>query len=204
MCVLWSRHHTHGPAFLYLSGALAGTCLLSGTGGPCVKTHCRAGACPQLNFTQPWNMCQRRWTWTRKRGSREASPRARGGVAEQVSSPRGGKGAPPQGGGRPRQFQPNRGPRQAAPSQGSRSKEESRGRSGTSSDVLLHKVAKALIVQSDYLSRLQSDHTVIFTLRNGDGPQLMVPLLHEVAANWRDQRSRAKSPSPSSKLCSST
>ena len=75
----------------------------------------------------------------------------------------GGKGAPQQGGGKPRQFQPNRGPRQAAPSQGSRSKEENRGRSGTSSDVLLHKVAKALIVQSDYLSRLQSDHKVIFT-----------------------------------------
>ncbi|CAE7674286.1 MCAT [Symbiodinium sp. KB8] len=77
-------------------------------------------------------------------------------------------------------------------SKGSRSKEEQRGRSGTSSDVLLHKVAKALIVQSDYLSRLQSDHTVIFTFRNGDGPQLMVPLLHEVAANWRDQRSKGK------------
>ncbi|CAE7941314.1 Pol, partial [Symbiodinium necroappetens] len=104
----------------------------------------------------------------------------------------GGKGAPPQGGGRPRQFQPNRGPRQTAPSQGSRSKEENRARSGTSSDVLLHKVAKALIVQSDYLSRLQSDHTVIFTFRNGDGPQLMVPLLHEVAENWRDQRSKGK------------
>ena len=53
-------------------------------------------------------------------------------------------------------------------------------------------MAKALIVQSDYLSRLQSDHTVIFTFRNGDGPQLMVPLLHEVAANWRDQRSKGK------------
>ncbi|CAE7574921.1 unnamed protein product, partial [Symbiodinium microadriaticum] len=66
------------------------------------------------------------------------------------------------------------------------------GKSGTSSDQLLHKVAKALIVQSDYLSRLQSDHTVIFTFRNGDGPQLMVPLLHEVTANWRDQRSKGK------------
>ena len=53
-------------------------------------------------------------------------------------------------------------------------------------------MAKALIVQSDYLSRLQSDHTVIFTFRNGDGPQLMVPLLHEVTANWRDQRSKGK------------
>ncbi|CAE7838144.1 unnamed protein product, partial [Symbiodinium necroappetens] len=104
----------------------------------------------------------------------------------------GGKGVPPNGGGRPRQFQPNCGPRQAAPSQGSRSKEENRGRSGTSSDALLHKIAKALIVQSDYMSRLQSDHTVIFTFRKGDGPQLMVPLLHEVAANWRDQRSKGK------------
>ena len=104
----------------------------------------------------------------------------------------GGKGAPQNGGGRPRQFPLNRGPRQSAPSQGSRSKEDHRGRSGTSSDELLHKVAKALIVQSDYLSRLQSDHTVIFTFRNGDGPQLMVPLLHEVTANWRDQRSKGK------------
>ena len=120
-----------------------------------------------------------------------------GQLALGVESPNkyphpGGKGAPPQGGGRPRQFQPNRGPRQTAPSQESRSKEENRARSGTSSDVLLHKVAKALIVQSDYLSRLQSDHTVIFTFRNGDGPQLMVPLLHEVAENWRDQRSKGK------------
>ncbi|CAE7479265.1 Pol, partial [Symbiodinium necroappetens] len=104
----------------------------------------------------------------------------------------GGKGAPPQGGSRPRPPPPHRGSRQAAPSQGSRTKEEHRGKSGTSSDQLLHKVAKALIVQSDYLSRLQSDHTVIFTFRNGDGPQLMVPLLHEVAANWRDQRSKGK------------
>ncbi|CAE7882273.1 unnamed protein product, partial [Symbiodinium sp. KB8] len=71
-------------------------------------------------------------------------------------------------------------------------KEDNRGRSGTTSEALLHKVAKALIVQSDYLSRLQCDHTVIFTFRTGDGPQLMVPLLHEVAANWRDQRSKGK------------
>eukprot|EP00439_Symbiodinium_sp_Y106_P063254 s3018_g9.t1 len=47
---------------------------------------------------------------------------------------------------------------------------------------------QALIVQSDYLARLQCDHTVIFTFRNGNGPQLMVPLLHEVADNWRAQR----------------
>ena len=104
----------------------------------------------------------------------------------------GGKGAPPQGGSRQRPLPPQRGSRQAAPSQGSRTKEEHRGKSGTSSDQLLHKVAKALIVQSDYLSRLQSDHTVIFTFRNGDGPLLMVPLLHEVTANWRDQRSKGK------------
>ena len=103
-----------------------------------------------------------------------------------------GKGVPPQGGGRQRPPPPQRGSRQAAPSQGSRAKEEHRGKSGTSSDQLLHKVAKALIVQSDYLSRLQSDHTVIFTFRNGDGSQLMVPLLHEVTANWRDQRSKGK------------
>ncbi|CAE7647749.1 unnamed protein product [Symbiodinium sp. CCMP2592] len=38
-----------------------------------------------------------------------------------------------------------------------------------------------------YLSRLQSDHTVIFTFRTGNGPQLMVPLLQEVAATWREQ-----------------
>ena len=115
------------------------------------------------------------------------------GVESQNKYPHpGGKGAPPSSGGRPRQFPPNRGPRQAAPSQGSRGKEDNRGRLGTSSDALLHKVAKALIVQSDYLSRLQIDHTVIFTFRTGDGPQLMVPLLHEVAANWRDQRSKGK------------
>ncbi|OLP80708.1 hypothetical protein AK812_SmicGene38836 [Symbiodinium microadriaticum] len=89
-------------------------------------------------------------------------------------------------------FRPADLPMQAAPSQESRGKEEHRGRSGTSSDELLHKLAKALIVQSDYLSRLQNDHTVIFTFRNGDGPQLMVPLLHEVAANWRDQHSKGK------------
>ncbi|OLP94527.1 hypothetical protein AK812_SmicGene23416 [Symbiodinium microadriaticum] len=103
-----------------------------------------------------------------------------------------GKGVPLQGGSRQRPLPPQRGSRQTAPSQGSRTKEEHRGKSGTSSDQLLYKVAKALIVQSDYLSRLQSDHTVIFTFRNGDGPQLMVPLLHEVTANWRDQRSKGK------------
>ena len=80
-----------------------------------------------------------------------------------------GKGVPLQGGSRQRPLPPQRGSRQTAPSQGSRTKEEHRGKSGTSSDQLLHKVAKALIVQSDYLSRLQSDHTVIFTFRNGDG-----------------------------------
>ena len=104
----------------------------------------------------------------------------------------GGKGVPQQGGNRQRPLPPQRGSRQTAPSQGSRTKEEHRGKSGTSSDQLLYKVAKALIVQSDYLSRLQSDRTVIFTFRNGDGPQLMVPLLHEVTANWRDQRSKGK------------
>ena len=64
------------------------------------------------------------------------------------------------------------------------------GPSATSSadHALLHKVAKALIVQSDYLARLQCDHTVIFTFRKGTGPQLMVPLLHEVADNWRAQK----------------
>ncbi|OLP75428.1 LINE-1 retrotransposable element ORF2 protein [Symbiodinium microadriaticum] len=103
-----------------------------------------------------------------------------------------GKGVPPQRSGRQRPLPPQRSSRQAAPSQGSRTQDEHRGKSGTSSDQLLHKVAKALIVQSDYLSRLQSDHTVIFTFRNGDGPQLMVPLLHEVTANWRDQRSKGK------------
>ncbi|CAE7790768.1 unnamed protein product [Symbiodinium sp. CCMP2592] len=41
------------------------------------------------------------------------------------------------------------------------------------------RLLKALIVQADYLSRLQSDHTVIFTFRTGSGPQLMVPLLQE-------------------------
>ena len=78
--------------------------------------------------------------------------------------------------------------------QGSRSKEDNRGRSGTSLDdrALLHRVAKAVVVQSDYLARLQSDHTVIFTFRNGNGPQMMVPLLHKVAANWREQRSRGQ------------
>ena len=103
-----------------------------------------------------------------------------------------GKGVPQQRSGRQRPLPPQRSSRQAAPSQGSGTQNEHRGQSGTSSDELLHKVAKALIVQSDYLSRLQSDHTVIFTFRNGDGPQLMVPLLHEVTANWRDQRSKGK------------
>ena len=103
-----------------------------------------------------------------------------------------GKGNPPQRSSRQRPLPPQRNSRPTAPSQGSRAQEEHRGKSGTSSDQLLHKVAKALIVQSDYLSRLQSDHTVLFTFRNGDGPQLMVPLLHEVTANWRDQRSKGK------------
>ena len=103
-----------------------------------------------------------------------------------------GKGNPPQRSSRQRPLPPQRNSRQTAPFQGSRTQEEHRGKSGTSSDQLLHKVAKALIVQSDYLSRLQSDHTVLFTFRNGDGPQLMVPLLHEVTANWRDQRSKGK------------
>ncbi|CAE7635287.1 yfiL [Symbiodinium sp. CCMP2592] len=58
--------------------------------------------------------------------------------------------------------------------------------------ALLHRVAKALIVQADYLSRLQSDHTVIFTFRTGNGPQLMVPLLQEVATTWREQRQQNK------------
>ena len=103
-----------------------------------------------------------------------------------------GKGHPPQRSSRQRPLPPQRNSRQAAPFQGSRTQEDNRGKSGTSSDQLLHKVAKALIVQSDYLSRLQSDHTVLFTFRNGDGPQLRVPLLHEVTANWRDQRSKGK------------
>ncbi|OLP88445.1 LINE-1 retrotransposable element ORF2 protein [Symbiodinium microadriaticum] len=103
-----------------------------------------------------------------------------------------GKGHPPQRSSRQRPLPPQRNSRQTAPFQGSRTQEDNRGKSGTSSDQLLHKVAKALIVQSDYLSRLQSDHTVLFTFRNGDGPQLMVPLLHEVTANWRDQRSKGK------------
>ena len=99
----------------------------------------------------------------------------------------GGKGQ--QGGARDQED------RSAAPAQGSRinANENPNGRPGPSSTssadhALLHKVAKALIVQSDYLARLQCDHTVIFTFRNGNGPQLMVPLLHEVADNWRAQR----------------
>ena len=107
----------------------------------------------------------------------------------------GGKGQ--QGGRGGRQQQPQRGPRDrsAAPAQGSRTEVSANqtgrpGPSATSSadHALLHKVAKALIVQSDYLARLQCDHTVIFTFRNGTGPQLMVPLLHEVADNWRAQK----------------
>ena len=107
----------------------------------------------------------------------------------------GGKGL--QAGRGTRQQQPQRGQkdRSAAPAQGSRinANENPNGRPGPSSTssadhALLHKVAKALIVQSDYLAPLQCDHTVIFTFRNGNGPQLMVPLLHEVADNWRAQR----------------
>ena len=67
--------------------------------------------------------------------------------------------------------------RQPAPAQGSRGKDDRRGHSNNSLDdhAMLNRVAKALVVQSDYLARLQSDHTVIFTFRNGHGPQLMVP-----------------------------
>ncbi|CAE7429260.1 Pol [Symbiodinium natans] len=113
----------------------------------------------------------------------------------------GGKG-PQQG--RMQRHQPppmGRGGHQSAPAQGSRTKGHQDGRghrdhrpgsSQTSFDdhALLHRVAKAIVVQSDYLARLQSDHTVLFTFKNGNGPQLMVPLLHEVAANWREQRSK--------------
>ena len=115
----------------------------------------------------------------------------------------GGKGQ--QGGrGGGRQQQPRRGQkdRSAAPAQGSRinASDNQNGRPGPSStssaDHAL--LPKALIVQSDYLARLQCDHTVIFTFRNGNGPQLMVPLLHEVADNWRAQRlkkARCRDPS---------
>ena len=113
----------------------------------------------------------------------------------------GGKG-PQQG--RMQRHQPppmGRGGHQSAPAQGSRTKGHQDGRghrdhrpgsSQTSLDdhALLHRVAKAIVVQSDYLARLQSDHTILFTFKNGNGPQLMVPLLHEVAANWREQRSK--------------
>ena len=37
----------------YLSCALASACLLSGTDRSCIKTHRRAGTCPQLSFIQP-------------------------------------------------------------------------------------------------------------------------------------------------------
>ncbi|CAE7207588.1 unnamed protein product [Symbiodinium sp. CCMP2592] len=81
--------------------------------------------------------------------------------------------------------------------QGSRGSDVPDNRNGPSKmpsgdHALLHRVAKALIVQADYLSRLQSDHTVIFTFRTGNGPQLMVPLLQEVATTWREQRQQNK------------
>ncbi|CAE7304374.1 Pol [Symbiodinium sp. CCMP2592] len=112
----------------------------------------------------------------------------------------GGKGPPPNrsSGGTRQQQQPLTGRgRHTAPFQGSRGRDVPDNRNGPSKmpsedHALLHRVAKALIVQADYLSRLQSDHTVIFTFRTGSGPQLMVPLLQEVATTWREQRQQNK------------
>ncbi|CAE7204775.1 unnamed protein product [Symbiodinium sp. CCMP2592] len=111
----------------------------------------------------------------------------------------GGKGPPPnRSSGTRQQQQPLTGRgRHAAPFQGSRGSDVPDNRNGPSkmpsgNHALLHRVAKALIVQADYLSRLQSDHTVIFTFRTGNGPQLMVPLLQEVATTWREQRQQNK------------
>ncbi|CAE7466615.1 unnamed protein product [Symbiodinium sp. CCMP2592] len=110
-----------------------------------------------------------------------------------------GKGPPPnRSSGTRQQQQPLTGRgRHAAPFQGSRGSDVPDNRNGPSKmpsgdHALLHRVAKALIVQADYLSRLQSDHTVIFTFRTGNGPQLMVPLLQEVATTWREQRQQNK------------
>ncbi|CAE7559090.1 TRPT1 [Symbiodinium sp. CCMP2592] len=115
-----------------------------------------------------------------------------------LTSP-GGKGPPPnRSSGTRQQQQPLTGRgRHAAPFQGSRGSDVPDNRNGPSKmpsgdHALLHRVAKALIVQADYLSRLQSDHTVIFTFRTGNGPQLMVPLLQEVATTWREQRQQNK------------
>ena len=59
---------------------------------------------------------------------------------------------------------------------------------GPSNSIWIHPKTKFRHPGADYLARLHCDHTVIFTFRNGTGPQLMVPLLHEVADNWRAQR----------------
>ena len=81
---------------------------------------------------------------------------------------------------------------QAPPGRGSRQQSPAHAPSQTSSadDVLLHKVAKAVLAQADYTARLQASQTVLFTFKKDTGPHAMVPMMFQCAENWRQLKAR--------------
>ena len=81
---------------------------------------------------------------------------------------------------------------QAPPGRGSRQQSPAHAPSQTSSadDVLLHKVAKAVVAQADYTARLQASQTVLFTFKKDTGPHAMVPMMFQCAENWRQLKAR--------------